>query len=162
MDISGFSALTLQYATENLPDRQFLIHCWNNRPTFSYREKEKGSLCSKFRTVDTDVHAYRGIKKKKACLLGCLSFDEVGKSQTNCCLTILRKHDLKKYSYVTCRGEQIPCKFDTYWRQVKSTFSWEADLNTLTACQLKSTFGTKRLMCNMLFVYYFCRPECKV
>jgi len=52
---------------------------------------------------------------------------------------------LKKYSYVTCRGEQTPSKFDTYSRQVKSTFDWEADLNTLNVRQLKSTFGTKRL-----------------
>jgi len=52
---------------------------------------------------------------------------------------------LKKYSYVTCRGEQSSSKFDTYSRQVKSTFGWEADLNTLTARQLKLTFGNKRL-----------------
>jgi len=56
-------------------------------------------------------------------------------------------YDLKKYSYVTCRGEQSPSKFDTYLCQVKSTFGCEADLNTLTARQLKSTLGTKRLMC---------------
>ena len=56
-------------------------------------------------------------------------------------------YDLKKYSYVTCRGEQSPSKFNTYYCQVKSMFSCEADLNTLTARQLKSTFGTKRLIC---------------
>jgi hypothetical protein len=55
------------------------------------------------------------------------------------------RNDLKKYSYVTCRGEQSPSKFDTYSRQVKSTFGWKADLNTLTVRQVKSTFGTKRL-----------------
>jgi len=54
--------------------------------------------------------------------------------------------DLKKYSYVTCRGEQCPSKFDTYAHQVKSMFGCEADLNTLTARQLKSTFGTRRLI----------------
>ena len=32
---------------------------------FSYREKEKGGLCSKFRTVDTDVDPCRGEIKKK-------------------------------------------------------------------------------------------------
>jgi len=42
VDISRFSALALQYANDNLSDGQFLIHCWNNRPTFSYREKELG------------------------------------------------------------------------------------------------------------------------
>ena len=52
-------------------------------------------------------------------------------------LTFLSKQGLKKYSYVTCRGEQSPSKFDTYSHQVKSTFGWEADLNTLTARQLK-------------------------
>ena len=55
-------------------------------------------------------------------------------------------NDMKKYSYITCRREQSPAKFDTYPRQVKSTFGWEADLNTLTARQVKSTFSTKRLM----------------
>ena len=60
-------------------------------------------------------------------------------------------YDLKKYSHVTCRGEQSPSKFDTYSCQVKSKFGWEADLNTLTACQLKSTFGTKRLTARGVF-----------
>ena len=55
-------------------------------------------------------------------------------------------NDVKKYSYVTCRGEQSPSKFETYSRQVKSAFGWEADLNNLTARQVKSTFGTKRLI----------------
>ena len=55
-------------------------------------------------------------------------------------------YNLKKYSCLTCRGEQIPYKFDTYSRQLQSTFGCAADLNTLTAHQLKSTFGTKRLM----------------
>jgi len=55
-------------------------------------------------------------------------------------------YDLKKYSYVTCRSEPSPSKFDTYSRQVKSMFGSEADLNTLTARQLKSTFGTKKLI----------------
>jgi len=36
----------------------------------------------------------------------------------------------------------------TYIR-VKSMFGCAADLNTLTACQLKSTFGTKRLNNNV-------------
>jgi hypothetical protein len=54
-------------------------------------------------------------------------------------------YDLKKYSYVTCRGELTPSKFDTYSYQVKSMFGCEADLNTLTARQLKSIFCTKRL-----------------
>jgi len=38
-------------------------------------------MCSKFRTVDTDVDRCRG-EIKKVCILGRLSFDEVGKSQT--------------------------------------------------------------------------------
>jgi len=50
---------------------------------------------------------------------------------------------LKKYSYVTRRGDQSPSKFNTYLHQVKSVFGCEADLNTLTAHQLKSTLGTK-------------------
>jgi len=54
-------------------------------------------------------------------------------------------NNLKKYIYVTCGSEQSPSKLDTYLRQVKSTFGWEADLNTLTARQVKSTFSTKRL-----------------
>ena len=49
------------------------------------------------------------------------------------------------FGYVTCRVGQSPSKFDTYSRQVKSTFGCEADLNTLTARQLKSKFDTKRL-----------------
>ena len=86
--------------------------------------------------------------KKKACILGRLSFDEVGKSQTKKLLSwhFYASNDLKKYSYVTCMGEQSPSKFDTHSCQVKSTFGWEADLNTLTVRNVKSTFGTKRLM----------------
>ena len=43
------------------------------------------------------------------------------------------------------QGEQSPSKFDTYSRQLKSTFACEPDLNTLTARQVKSTFCSKRL-----------------
>ena len=48
---------------------------------------------------------------------------------------------LEKYSSVTCRSEQSHSKFDTYSYELKSTFGTEADLNTLTARQVKSTFG---------------------
>jgi len=47
MDICSFCALALEYTTEKLLDGQFLIHCWKNRPTFSYREKEKGGCVLK-------------------------------------------------------------------------------------------------------------------
>jgi len=143
--ISPGSALALHYATENLSDGQLLIHCWNNRPAFSYREKERRGLCSKFRTVDTDVDPCRGKIKKKGMhfrLHVVRRGGEISKkmqpwhSEAN--------YDLKKYSYVTCRGEQSPAKFDTYLCQVKSMFGCEADLNTVTARQLKLTFGTKR------------------
>jgi len=69
-------------------------------------------------------------------------------------LTFLCKHDLKKYSYVTCRGEQSPSKFDTYLRQVKSTFGWKADLNTLTARQLKSEVRHQKVN-----VFFFLKGE---
>jgi len=85
------------------------------------------------------------MKKKKACSLGHISLGggeishkmQPWHSQAN--------NYLKKYSSVTCRGEQIPSKFDTYSRQLELTFACEPDLNTLTACQVKSTFGSKRL-----------------
>jgi len=47
-------------------------------------------------TVDTDVYACRDVIKKKACILSCLSFDEVRKSQTNCCHGIPTKARLEK------------------------------------------------------------------
>ena len=42
----------------------------------------------------------------------------------------------KKYSSVTCRGEQCPSKFDKYSCQLKSMFACEPDLNTLPARQV--------------------------
>ena len=155
MDICSFSALALHYTTEKLSDGQLLIHCWNNRPTFSYREQEKGGLCSKFRTVYTDVDPCRGEIKKK-----CNHFrshiiwrgGEISNKMQP--WHFQANYDLKKYSYVTCRGEQSPSKFDIHLHQVKSTFSCEADLNTVTAHQLKLTFGTKRLTSSSVCLQY--------
>ena len=150
MDISSFCVLALQYATENLSDGQFLIYCWKNRPTFSYREKEKRRLCSKFRTVDTDVDPCRGEIKKKGGMQFRSHIVRRGGEISNKMQPwhFQANYDLEKYSYVTCRGEQSPSKLDTYSHQVKSTFNCEADLNILTARQLKSTFSTKRLIVN--------------
>jgi len=129
MDISSFCALALQYATENHSDSQFLFHCWKNRPTFSYREKEKGGLCSKLRIIDTGVVSLQRRDKKKGMQVRSHIVHEVWQiSHTMQPWHSQANYDLKKYSCVTCSGEQSPSKFDTYSCQLKSTFSCAADL----------------------------------
>ena len=134
---------TLQYATENLSDGQFLFHCWKNRPTFSYRGIEMGGCVLKLEPL-IQASLQRRDKKKRVCSLGRILFRWRNLTQ-NAALTFPANYDLKKYSCATCRGEQSPSKFDTYSRQLKSMFGCASDLNTLTVRQLKSTFGTKRL-----------------
>jgi len=66
MDISSFCALALQYATENFSDGQFFNSLLKKQTYIQLqREREGGGLCSKFRTVDTDVDPCRGEIKKK-------------------------------------------------------------------------------------------------
>ena len=70
----------------------------------------------------------------------------------NAALTFPSNVRLTKFSCVTCKGEQSPSKFDTYSRQLKSTFGWQPDLNTLSARRLYSTFGAKRLIFTLVFL----------
>ena len=80
-------------------------------------------------------------------------------------------YDLKKYSYVTCRGEQSPSKFDTYSRQVKSTFStkrlmriWLSLHNQLlvTNCLHYYWSGVVLLVCRCLKMFHLAKNDNKV
>jgi len=86
----------------------------------------------------------RGEMKKKACSS---RIARRWRNLThNAALTVPSNVRLIKFSCVTCKREQSPSKFDTYSRQLRSTFGCQPDLNTLYACQLKSTFSAIRLI----------------
>jgi len=81
--------LDLQYYTENILEGHFLIHCWKNIPTFSYREKEKGGLCPKIRNVDSgEVSLQR--RDKQGMHFRSHIVHEEDKSHTKCSLDIPR------------------------------------------------------------------------
>ena len=129
------------------PFRRSVLNSLLKIQTYIQLQREgEGGLCSNIRTVATDVDPCRGEIKKKGMHFRSPIVRWGGEiSNKMQPWHFQANYDLKKYSYVTCRGEQSPSKFDTYSRQVKSMFGCEADLNTLTAHQLKSTFSAKRL-----------------
>jgi hypothetical protein len=91
VDISSFCALALQYANENLSDGQFFNSLLKKQTYIQLQREREGGLCSKFRTVYTEVDPCRGEIKKRVMTLGRISFDEVEKSQTKCSLDIPRQ-----------------------------------------------------------------------
>jgi len=64
----------------------------------------------------------RDKKKKKVCSSGHILLGGGEISHTMQPWHTQANYDLKKYSAVTCRGEQSPSKFDTYSQQLKSAF----------------------------------------
>ena len=110
----------------------------------SATDRQRRELCSKIRTVDADMHILQRRDERKACNLGNVSLG-VREISQNAALTFPSNLRLIKFSCVTCKGEQSPSKFDTYSRQLKSTFGCQPDLNTLSARRRKSTIVAKRL-----------------